>query len=57
VPDRGDAAPYASDRNYWIIKQHGFQGAYWFHHLGADPNARDRYVDHPWYGADSKLDL
>ena len=49
VPDRGDAAPYASDRNYWIIKQHGFQGAYCFHHLGADPNARDRYVDHPWY--------
>jgi predicted HD phosphohydrolase len=44
--------PYVTDRNYWIIKQHGlFQRAYWFHHVGADPNARDRYADHPWYQA------
>ena len=44
--------PYVSDRNYWIMKQHGlFQGVYWFHHVGGDPNARDRYRDHPWYQA------
>ena len=34
------------------MKHHGvFQGVYWFHHVGADPNARDRYADHPWYQA------
>lgn len=44
--------PYVSDRNYWIMKHHGlFQGAHWFHHVGADPDARDRYLGHPWYQA------
>jgi hypothetical protein len=44
--------PYVSERNHWIMKHHGvFQGVYWFHHVGADPNARDRYADHPWYQA------
>lgn len=44
--------PYVSERNYWIMRHHGvFQGVYWFHHVGADPNARDRYADHPWYQA------
>lgn len=44
--------PYVSDRNYWVIKHHGlFQGVYWFQHVGADPNARDRYAGHPWYQA------
>lgn len=42
--------PYVSDRNYWIIKHHGvFQGAYYFQHIGADPDARDRWRDHPYY--------
>lgn len=42
--------PYVSDRNYWIIKHHGvFQGVYYFQHLGADPDARDRWRDHPYY--------
>jgi predicted HD phosphohydrolase len=44
--------PYVSDRNYWIVKHHGvFQGFYYFHHLGQDPNARDRWRDHPYYQA------
>lgn len=42
--------PYVSERNHWIIANHGlFQGYYWMHHHGRDRNARDRYVDHPWY--------
>ncbi len=42
--------PYVSDRNYWIIKHHGvFQGFYYFAHTGDDPNARDRWRDHPYY--------
>jgi predicted HD phosphohydrolase len=44
--------PYVSDRNHWILKHHGlFQGVYWFQHIGADPNARERYAEHPWYQA------
>src|SRR3954447_22219433 len=39
--------PYVSDKNYWIVKHHGvFQGYYYFHHVGMDRNARDRWRDH-----------
>ncbi len=42
--------PYVSDKNYWIVLQHGlFQGYYWFHHYGKDRNARDSLKDHPFY--------
>ncbi|GAA4879809.1 HD domain-containing protein [Actinomycetospora straminea] len=44
--------PYVSERNHWILRHHGvFQGVHWFHHVGADPDARDRYAGHPWYQA------
>jgi len=44
--------PYISEKNYWIIKHHGvFQGFYYLHHQGQDPNARDRWRDHPHYQA------
>jgi predicted HD phosphohydrolase len=44
--------PYVSEKNYWIVKHHGvFQGFYYFHHVGQDPNARDRWRDHPHYQA------
>lgn len=42
--------PYVSERVYWICRHHGlFQGVYYFHHYGEDPNARDVYRDHEWY--------
>ena len=42
--------PYVSERTYWVIRQHGlFQSYYYAHHMGGDRNARDRYIDHPWY--------
>ena len=42
--------PYVSERTYWIVCQHGlFQSYYYAHHFGNDRNARDRYIDHPWY--------
>lgn len=42
--------PYVSERTYWIVRQHGlFQSYYYAHHFGGDRNARDRYIDHPWY--------
>ena len=44
--------PYVSAKTHWIIKHHGlFQGYYYFHHLGGDRNARDRYRDHPLFEA------
>lgn len=43
--------PYVSDRVHWICLHHGlFQGVYYSHHYGGDPNARDVYQDHEWYG-------
>ncbi len=42
--------PYVSERNYWIVLHHGlFQGYYWMHHYGRDPNERDALSDHQWY--------
>ncbi len=42
--------PFVSDKNHWIVKHHGiFQGYYFFHHLGLDRNARDRFRDHEWF--------
>ena len=44
--------PYVSEKTYWILRQHGlFQMYYYAHHSGGDRNARDRYRDHPYYGA------
>ena len=42
--------PYISEKNHWVLKHHGlFQGYYYFHHIGGDRNARERYEDHPFY--------
>ena len=42
--------PYVSERTYWVVRNHGlFQTYYYAHHMGGDSNARDRYIDHPWY--------
>ena len=42
--------PYVSERTYWVVRHHGlFQSYYYAHHMGGDRNARDRYIDHPWY--------
>ena len=43
-------APYVDVETHWIVRHHGiFQGYYYFHHLGGDRNARDRYADSPYY--------
>ena len=42
--------PYISKKNHWVLKHHGlFQGYFYFHHIGGDRNARERYKDHPFY--------
>lgn len=45
-------APYVDDEAHWIVKHHGiFQGYYYFHHLGGDRDARDRYRESPHFDA------
>jgi predicted HD phosphohydrolase len=43
--------PFVSERNLWIVEHHAiFQGYYFWHHLGANRNAREKYRDHPYFG-------
>jgi len=44
--------PYVDEQAHWVVKHHGlFQGYYYFHHLGGDRNARERYGESPHYDA------
>jgi len=43
-------APYVSPANHWLVEHHGvFQGYYFWHHLGGDRNARDAFLDSPYF--------
>ena len=40
--------PFISDDNAWLLRNHTvFQGYYYFHHIGVDPNTRDKFRGHP----------
>jgi predicted HD phosphohydrolase len=42
----GIIKPFVSEANHFMVKNHGiFQGYYFWHHIGADRNARDRFRD------------
>jgi predicted HD phosphohydrolase len=42
--------PYVRPEVTWIVEHHGlFQNYYYVHHMGGDRNARDKFIDHPWY--------
>ena len=42
--------PFVSERICWIVQKHAlFQSYYYAHLMGEDRNARDRYIDHPFY--------
>ncbi|MCU0269070.1 MAG: HD domain-containing protein [Acidimicrobiales bacterium] len=42
--------PYVRDDVYRAIKHHqDFQGRHYYHHFGADPDARERYRGEPWF--------
>jgi predicted HD phosphohydrolase len=44
--------PYVRDEVTWVVHMHGlFQQKYYGHHIGLDPDARDAYRDHPWFGS------
>jgi predicted HD phosphohydrolase len=48
----GILRPYVRAEVTWIVEQHGlFQNYYYVHHFGGDRNAREQYIDHPWYQA------
>ena len=42
--------PYVSERTLWMVTNHGvFQGYFFWHHIGGDRNARERYRGHPHF--------
>jgi predicted HD phosphohydrolase len=42
--------PYVRPEVYEMIRFHqDFQGRHYYHHFGADPNARTRYADESWF--------
>ncbi|HMC52400.1 MAG TPA: HD domain-containing protein [Acidimicrobiales bacterium] len=42
--------PYVGEDLTWMVAHHGvFQGYYYFHHLGMDRHARERYAGHAYY--------
>ena len=42
--------PYISPRAHWVVKYHAiFQQYYYGEAAGLDPNAREVYIDHPYY--------
>ena len=44
--------PYVSERTYWVVLHHGiFQGYYFWHHVGRDRDARDKFRGHPHFDA------
>jgi len=44
--------PYVSEATWWVVQHHGiFQGYYFWHHVGADRDARERYRGHPCFEA------
>ena len=46
----GVLRPFVSERVCWIVQKHAlFQSYYYAHLAGGDRNARDKYIDHPFY--------
>lgn len=42
--------PWVSDAYHWMVQQHAvFQGYYFWHHIGGDRHARERFRGHEHY--------
>lgn len=42
--------PWVPEAYHWMVEQHGtFQGYYFWHHLGGDRNARERFRGHDYF--------
>jgi predicted HD phosphohydrolase len=43
-------APYVDEETTWVVRHHGvFQGYHYWHKLGLDRDARERYRDSPFF--------
>jgi predicted HD phosphohydrolase len=56
APDNHEAVaaaiikPFVSEAHHWMVAHHGiFQGYYFWQHIGLNQNARDAYIDNPYY--------
>lgn len=48
--------PYVREECSWVVKHHGiFQYKYYADKIGLDPEARQKYADHPYYNAAVKF--
>lgn len=48
-------APWISPESQWLLEHHEvFQGKYYLHHFGVNPDLRDRWRDHPHYNATAR---
>ena len=46
----GILKPFVSEANHFMVKNHGvFQGYYFWHHLGADKDAREQFRDSEYF--------
>ncbi len=42
--------PFVAEENHWMVEQHAiFQGYYFFHPIGMDRDARERFRGHRWF--------
>lgn len=42
--------PYLDDEATWVVRHHGvFQGYHYWHKIGSDRNAREKYRDSPYF--------
>ena len=42
--------PYVRPEVEWVVRMHGiFQGFYYWHHIGADPNTREKFRTTPYF--------
>lgn len=42
--------PWVPPAYHWMVAQHGvFQGYYFWHHIGGDRDARERFRGHEWF--------
>jgi predicted HD phosphohydrolase len=48
--------PYVPERMHWMVEHHGiFQGYYFFHHIGMDRDAREKFRGHPHFEATARF--
>ena len=44
--------PFVPEETHWICEQHGaFQGYFYFHHVGMDRDAREKFREHKYFEA------